>query len=620
MLLVGFLLIYITIISGSIFISSITNKKIETTIPVNMGMIILLLYLFGIFNILLQGVYIVVSINIILGIIALIIKKKKILDLIFTPGFAFFSIMYIILMGTTFNKALVDYDHFLYRSLNTEMMYYTNSITKEYVRLYEPASTLIQYFFMKMICCYVQGVEAFAMQLFGMSLLLPMYENIKKSKLAKIVIGLTILFLPAIFANLVFYESAYPDATIGLLFSFIVYTYFSNSNLKYKLLATGILSAVMVLTKPVGIIMMLIIVCMFGIYEILKNKYYKKGNIKQILKNKNIRVILIILSVSILIFLSWRIVIKTSEKVENGQIVEMVNENSKENIVQGLVAAITGNTNEKNNNSARALQSYINEIYTTKGFTYPIKMSLIISSIVIIIGYVIYYYNYKDEKFKNQAIVVIIGLILYIAFLAIRDCASKAIIHFGLDRYYPTILLGTLSVLFLIIANDLSKKEYKAKPYIIILLIMSLITPIGSVLNATITSGIYNINSQEYINNAKNRAVKINNYVEENSKIISITQIEENEVFNVMIRYYLYPEHETVYFNKLDSEQQIVNIINKKEYEYIYILWKNEKLEEIFNNIFSNDIKLKDETLYKINYNDDGNMQLLEKIHIDKNL
>ena len=376
----------------------------------------------------------------------------------------------------------------------------------------------------------------------------------------------------------------------------------------------------MVLTKPVGIIMMLIIVCMFGIYEILKNKYYKKGNIKQILKNKNIRVILIILSVSILIFLSWRIVIKTSEKVENGQIVEMVNENSKENIVQGLVAAITGNTNEKNNNSARALQSYINEIYTTKGFTYPIKMSLIISSIVIIIGYVIYYYNYKDEKFKNQAIVVIIGLILYIAFLAIRDCASKAIIHYGLDRYYPTILLGTLSVLFLIIANDLSKKEYKAKPYIIILLIMSLITPIGSVLNATITSGIYNINSQEYINNAKNRAVKINNYVEENSKIISITQIEENEVFNVMIRYYLYPEHETVYFNKLDSEQQIVNIINKKEYEYIYILWKNEKLEEIFNNIFSNDIKLKDETLYKINYNDDGNMQLLEKIHIDKNL
>ena len=159
------------------------------------------------------------------------------------------------------------------------MVFYNNNILEEYVRIYPPMTTLLEYYFLKLTGIYIQGIEAFAMQMYGIALLLPIYENIKKSKLANIVVGLTILFLPAVFTNLVFYQSSYPDATLGLLIGYMLYTFFTDSNIKYKIVALSIATGMMVLTKPSGIAIVLIIVAMLGIYEILKNKYYKKENI-----------------------------------------------------------------------------------------------------------------------------------------------------------------------------------------------------------------------------------------------------------------------------------------------------------------------------------------------------
>ena len=70
-----------------------------------------------------------------------------------------------------------------------------------------------------------------------------------------------------------FYQSSYPDATLGLLLGYILYLYFTESNIKYKTIAIAIATAVLVLTKPSGIAIALIIIAILAIYEILKNKY-----------------------------------------------------------------------------------------------------------------------------------------------------------------------------------------------------------------------------------------------------------------------------------------------------------------------------------------------------------
>lgn len=617
-------MIYITIVFGSIFLSSILNKKIETTIAINIGIIILALYLFGALNLLQQGLYIIIAINIILGIIAIIIKKKKILELILTPGFTFFSIMYFILMVTNFNKALIHWDQFSYRSLNTKMMFYNNSMMAEYARIYPPVTTLLEYFFLRPIGIYIQGIEAFAMQIFGIALLLPMYENVKENKLAKIVIGLTILFLPAVFTNLVFYQSSYPDATLGLLLGYILYLYFTESNIKYKTIAISIATAVLVLTKPSGIAITLIMIAILIIYEILKNKYYKKENIKKIISNENIKIIAVIIISAILIFISWKIILKVYNINSGRAYQSRVGESSINYIGNSVLTTIFGKY-EDNNDAANSNGSFIPTIYKVKGFTFPVQMSLAITSIVISIGYICYYYKTNNINLKYQTIVVIIGLILYMAFLQLsyllKFVTFEMLGHNGIDRYFPTYLLGMLYLLIAIVIKNLSKKEYIAKDYIIIMAIMLLITPIQSVCEATITSGIYNINSQEQVNYAKNRADAIDKYVEDNSKIITISQKKEEESYNIMLRYYLYPNHQVNILSNLEIEKEelLKDSINSKEYQYIYVFWKDENLEGMFKNIFNNDYELKDETLYKIEYIDEHNIRLIEQIYIDEN-
>lgn len=621
-MILGFIIIYLSIVLGSIFWSSILNKKIETTIAINIGIIVLALYLFSAINLLAQGVYIIATANIILGIITIIVKRKKVLEKVLTPGFVFFSLMYFILMITNFNKQLIHFDQYLYRSINTKMVFYNNNILEEYVRIYPPMTTLLEYYFLKLTGIYIQGIEAFAMQMYGIALLLPIYENIKKSKLANIIVGLTILFLPAVFTNLVFYQSSYPDATLGLLIGYMLYTFFADSNIKYKIVALSIATGMMVLTKPSGIAIVLIIVAMLGIYEILKNKYYKKENIKKIFTNK---IILTILLIAVLVFISWKLVLKLykvgTDRVDQSR----VGDSSVQYVGNSLMTTIFGKY-EDNNDAAESNVNFIPKIYSVKGFTTPVQTSLAITSIIIIAGYVYCYYKSNNKDLKYQIIAIIIGLILYMIFLQLsyllKFVTFEMLGHNGIDRYFPTFLLGMLYLLIASIIKKLSQKEYIARDYIIILLIMFLITPIQYVCEATITSGMYNINSMEYVNNAKNIADKIDEYVEDDSKIITISQKEKTRLYNLMLRYYLYPNHnvKTIENIKEENIEKVQEVIKSNEYQYIYIYSTDSELTNMLEKDFDNLEDVKEKTLYKIQYNDENDMTLIEQAYIDEKI
>ena len=624
-MILGFIIIYLSIVLGSIFCSSILNKKIETTIAINIGIIVLALYLFSAINLLAQGAYIIATANIILGIITIIVKRKKAIENILTPGFAFFSLMYFILMITNFNKQLIHFDQYLYRSINTKMVFYNDNILEEYVRIYPPMTTLLEYYFLKLTGIYMQGIEAFAMQMYGIALLLPIYENIKKSKLANIVVGLTILFLPAVFTNLVFYQSSYPDATLGLLIGYILYTFFTDSNIKYKIVALSIATGMMVLTKPSGIAVVLIIVAMLGIYEILKNKYYKKENIKKIFTNKNVKIIFLTLLVAILIFVSWKLVLKLYKVNADRTDQDRVGDSSVQYVTNSLITTIFGKY-EDNNDAAESNANFIPKIYSVKGFTTPVQTSLAITSIIIIAGYVYCYYKSNNKDLKYQIIAIIIGLILYMLFLQLsyllKFVTFEMLGHNGIDRYFPTFLLGMLYLLIASIIKKLSQKEYIARDYIIILLIMFLITPIQYVCEATITSGMYNINSMEYVNNAKNIADKIDEYVEADSKIITISQKEKTRLYNLMLRYYLYPNHnvKTIENIKEENIEKVQEVIKSNEYQYIYIYSTDSELTNMLEKDFNNLEDVKEKTLYKIQYNDENDMTLIEQAYIDEKI
>ena len=175
--------------------------------------------------------------------------------------------------------------------------------------------------------------------------------------------------------------------------------------------------------------------------------------------------------------------------------------------------------------------------------------------------------------------------------------------HNGLNRYLPTYLLGMIYFIVAIAIKNMEESKTRKVNYLIMLSIIIAFTNLQSIANVTITSGIDNIQSIEYCNNGRIPANKIDKKIEENAKIISISQNEKTNIFNWMIKYYLYPNHEVEVYNNINEEMitKIKEKIINENIQYIYIVSPNEKLNQAIKIMDkTEESKLKENTLYKI--------------------
>ena len=81
-----------------------------------------------------------------------------------------------------------------------------------------------------------------------------------------------------------------------------------------------------------------------------------------------------------------------------------------------------------------------------------------------------------------------------------------------------------------------------------------------------------------------------------------------------MIKYYLYPEHEVKVCNNITKEtvSRIKEEIKEQNIQYIYIVSTDEKLNQAINDEFKTKVEIKENTLYKIQINE-NNIELKEK-------
>lgn len=615
-ILLRFILLYTIIIGGSIFIAYKSNKKIENCIVINFGLIILSLYTFGLFEWLKYGVWILSILNIILGMYAIIknCKNRKTLkELILTPGFAFFSFAFLVLMIVSYNKNLVDYDHYFYRSFNTKVLYYTDSMSRGYTALYPPSINLLEYFFMRITGPYLQGIEAFAVQMLGFSFLIPIFNRKTKSKFMNLIITLILVCIPAILPNLIFYESAYPDALLGLIIGYIMYTLYTEEDNKFKMLSVAIALMLLTITKPAGFYISAIVIAMYLLIELLNNKCNKKENILKFIKSKELKNIIILAIVVASIFASWRIFTKVNNKYNlgtRGENATRVDGNPIEFTLKSILTTTFGYY-EENHDSADSNNKLIPTIYSIYTTTAPVRLTAYGVIMVIILAGLISYKKVvlqeNKRKFANCIIALIVGLIVYIMFLQLsyilKFSTEEMLGHNGLNRYLPTFLLGMIYFIVAITIKNMEEKNDRKINYIILLVIIISFTQLQSVANVSITSGISNINSIEYCNNGRIPARKINDKIEEKARVITISQEDKTNIFNWMIKYYLYPEHQVDVYNQV-KERQIESIkqkiANSEDNYYLYFISIDEELNKLINEQFNNEIELENKTLYKI--------------------
>ena len=261
MTILGYLFLYTIIISFSIFYANIFQKKIEKTIFLSLISITLLMYIFGIIDKLQIGVISisVLSIALLAFTIFKNIKKgtlKELEEKTITTGSIFFTIIFFVFIIVTLKRELTNWDQFTYWSIATKDLFYTNHLLNAIpnVTQYPPIPNILQYFFMKIIGNYSQGIEIFTTWILGISFFLPLFEKANGKKIANVMISAIILCMPAVFQMLIFYESSYPDALLGIIIGELSYIYFSEEKSKYKIFSMLITFSFLTLIKPTGVL------------------------------------------------------------------------------------------------------------------------------------------------------------------------------------------------------------------------------------------------------------------------------------------------------------------------------------------------------------------------------
>lgn len=626
MIILRYMAVYFIVMLGSIFLADKFNKKVQNTIIIDLLLVVVCLYIFGILNLFNVGIKIVSIVSILLGIITIVknIKRKTIKQLgekIFSAGTIFFIIMFLIFIITTSRRSITHWDQFSYWSYATKDMYYTgklaiqNSITIQY----PPMPAILQVFFMRIIGEYSQGIEIFTTWILGISMLIPLFNKSNDKKIVNIAIGILCLCIPAVFSMVIFYESAYSDGLLGLFIGYISIVHFFEKDNKFKNLSLILSIIVVTIMKPTGFVISGIIVITFLIYEFMKNKRLEFIKLKQ-----NIIIIILILII-LLTYLSWNMYLKLNSINENNLVTITINE-QKENksigyIINSLVTTILG-INVDNYDAAQSNGSLITKIQNTIEIYTPIQISALgVICIYAVIFLLIYKYGKieskeQNNKLKYMLISIFSGIILYILFLQVayitKFSNSEMLNHDGFERYIGTYLLGILYIIVFIVLNIIKTKTLNNNLlYVILTAIIVMITPMNQLANATVTSGIYNINNESYLYASYEYSKNIKKNIEENSRILGICQKSEFNLINLMVRYYMYPIKYNV-IDKIDNNtKSLENIIEEGKYEYVYITYLDVYLENIMHNYLEND-EIKENTLYKVN-NINGNI-ILERV------
>lgn len=628
---IGYIIVYISIIFGSIYISDKFNKKIENCIIIDILVKMIGLYILGLLNQLKIGVIILNILSILLGIITIIKRRKntvKLKENILTYGMLFFTIIYFSFIIFTYNKMSNIWDEYSYWSTISKKIFYSNKLINEgMLFVYPPFPTLLQYFFTKTIGIYSQGIEIFANIILGFSLLIPLFERIKTNrKLPNICLGITIICIPAIFHYIYFYQAIYLDIIIGLLIAYILYQIYNEENEAFLITSLILDFIVLSLTKAVGfyIAMILIgVIILKNIIVAIIEKKDKKTTIIQNIKNnkKSIMVIIVITLIILISYITWSIYIKdfqpykdTIEKqhqeIADGQL-------SIIDAIKTIKTTMFGSSNESvdYDTSNRTL---FHALYEKYAITKPINLSILSFTILYVIASIVIYkfYTKKEDKAKyvSTIISVIVGLFVYTLFIQLSYLTqfgiNETLKHSSIERYINTYLLAMFILLISIIIAKLEENNKNINfKYSIFILAILLITPLNIITDATIASGNINAITRYQLSEIEEESKVLKEKINKNNQIYLINQSSDKLATSWKLKYFLIPEIDiktTIKFDeKLEKEFENENLLNKwkqilyNDYDYVYIFVTDEYFNNFAKVLFKNN-EIKEKTIYKI--------------------
>ena len=236
----GYIIFIIAILCIAMSAKEIVKTKLEVAIPISIISMILIVYIFAIFNFLKIGGIIIVFILVLSLIYNLIILIKKIKEKviikyvreeILTPGVCIFALLYVVNVLLNKGRLLSSWDEFSHWGLVVKNMYEfnmlgTNPETNVLFRGYPPFVAIFEWLCLFIRNAYNEGTMIVAYNLLYISLIIPVFKNVKwQMRDIKVytIYLLLILMIPTMMYY-DFYTIIYIDPILSAMFAYILYT------------------------------------------------------------------------------------------------------------------------------------------------------------------------------------------------------------------------------------------------------------------------------------------------------------------------------------------------------------------------------------------------------------
>lgn len=589
-----YIIFFIILIINTIFITIKLKNKIETNIAITIISMIIIVYIFGLFNQLKYGVLllaIITSINFIYDIYYLIKNRKniKLKDKIITPG----MIVYICLgiLFIIFNKGIVfrEYDEFSHWGLIVKNMFYNGSFGTDSIigySEYPPFVSVFQYILLNLKRAYSEDTIIIGLNLLYLSFIMPVFKNIKwnKSLINLIIIIPMIILIPILF-YIDFYTTLFIDGFLSVLMAYTICSWFMQKG-KEKYITTTLGFIALILTKSIGIAFVLCSAFIIIICEICNKRESRKKEI--------IRIIIMIL-VALILYATWQIKLK----VDNAHEKWGVNEINISNIIEVIKGE--GEYYQKT-----TIKKFIEEVFINDGSLTFLNMNVINLLMFFIAVDIGLYILLRNKERKKQFIIISITLLVFwgsyivtllLVYLFIFT-PEEAMMLACFSRYISTIPLTIILTNIVFLIENYNKNRWKVQ-YVIVSL---------CVLLACVPTYEYNEN---YIQNNKNKQdrldyreqyqgiLKYSDSMDVNDKIYYINNfVDERDI--IVVKYEFLPFNIANENSKITvTKEEFLEELRAGNYTHIYIRKTDRILEGEFKDLFING-EIKDNTMYQI--------------------
>lgn len=586
-----FILMFIIIYVLSITISTILKKKIDFVIPITLVGMVLLVYIFGVFEQLTMGMIALEIVAAASGVFVIyqIIKNiknktlKEFLKNIVTPGVLICILLLIINVYLNRNRLLELYDNFNHWVLIVKNMFlYDGYGTVENSVIsfneYPPFTATFQYMLLNLKGIYSEDTIIMAQNMLYFSMIMPLFHKVewKQGKRRLFYLLPVVVLLPLVFYRN-FYTDILVDGFIGILFALGLYEIFRNDKSKiYKYAILGSYALALALTKNTGILFAALLILLEGINLII-DKVNAKKNIK-----KDILGIGIIILTLVVFAGGWYLIInlQESEQMWDQTQEEQMNEEYKQTVIQ----------------------SFVHELYTGSQEITVQNLSTLVLFVMYITYSVCIYQKNKDKledkhRLRNIFIIMPIAMVIYVLGMLYSYLylfrPDETLILSSFNRYISSMLLAGFFLNTIILGEIINWKNY----YICIVLMFILIfVPFEDIKDRYVEFNKYNISVMA----KRNEYGKINKYknlLKENDVIYYVSNKFDNLYAVALSKYEMMPIQ--IISNDEISEGKFEDIIRDIA-TYVYVLNEDLSFENRFKNVFDSNFECEEDSLYKI--------------------